>query len=161
MIKLNTRGMDKVLNNFLTDIGFSAIKVRFDTDFAYEYDNDIICYTIIVSERMDRLFYNNMLKRGLGIDCGVFVASFLHEVGHVATLPTIDEEEMDYILDTKENINPDSDDDVELYFNLKDEYLATEWAINYINTHIEEIKKLISDFQNEMRKFCKKYEIEY
>jgi len=154
---MDTTRIDDLLNRFLADNDFECT-VFADTDFAYYYASSRISYSFVVSERMDRLFLDFAKRKGLTVDCGIFLLSFFHELGHNETIDDLEDDEMDYCTDVKETLT-DSDADAETYFNLIDETLATEWAIDYINNNIEIVEKLAMDLQKEFDIFYKKYQI--
>lgn len=157
MIKLDTSKIDKILNTFLEDNDFEC-SAKADTDFAYYYKESLITYSLVVSERMDRLFLAHALRKGLKVDCGIFLLSFFHELGHNETIDEIEDDEYLESQTVKATLS-DSDADAERYFNLVDESLATSWAISYINNNIEIVKALALDLQSAIADFYEKYEI--
>lgn len=157
MRKPNTKRMDDILSNYLKSELHIKVKCFMGTDFAFYYDNRIE-YGIVVSERMDNLFLEYAKENGLKVDCGIFLLSFFHEVGHYMTLGQFTLDEIDEFSDYKDSLT-DSDEDCKEYFNIEDERQATLWAIQYINNNADKIEKLALDFQNEMARFIKKYDI--
>ena len=151
MTMLDTSAMDRVLNNWLADNGFEC-EVKCDTDFAYYYADSLITYALVVSERMDNLFLDFANRHGLKVDCGIFLLSFFHELGHNETMDELEDDE--FYNGDKNKLEPEE------YFNLTEEIVATEWAIDYINNHADEVERLAKDFQEEMKKFLEKNEIE-
>ncbi len=85
------------------------------------------------------------LCRECGLDSrvNVFTISFFHEIGHNETLDEVDDMED---TDLKESLS------MRDYFFLEEEYIATEWAIDYCNSHIKMIEKL----QKALDKYNKK-----
>lgn len=158
-MKLNTKQMDRVINKFFKTVGANDLAARMGTDFCYYYYENVVDYSIIVSERMDRMFMDFAKSIGLKVECGVFILSLLHEVGHHMTIDEIDDDVYKYCEDVKANLT-DSDEDVMTYFNLPDEKIATEWAIDYINNNFEIVKVFSSHFQKVLLNFIKKYDIE-
>ena len=152
MKKPNTKRMDNILSDYLKRELNIKVKCLMGTDFAFYYNLNRIEYSIVVSERMDNLFLEYAKENGLKVDCGIFLLSFFHEVGHYMTLGRFTSDEIDEFIDYKDSLT-DSDEDCKEYFNIEDERQATLWAIQYINDNVDKIEKLALDFQNEMALF--------
>ena len=148
---LNTKQINEVLNKFLADNDFDCT-AEMANDFAYYWKEEIITYSLVVSERMDNLFLDFARKNGLKINCGIFLLSFFHELGHHLTIDDLEEEEEEECEAIKEALT-DSDADCYKYFSLLDEWLATSWAIDYINNNIELIKQLAINIQEAIHAF--------
>lgn len=157
-LTLTTRKMDNILSDYLKRELNIKVKCFMGTDFAFYYNLNRIEYSIVVSERMDNLFLKYAKNHGLKVDCGIFLLSFFHEVGHYMTLGQFTLDEIDEFNDYKDSLT-DSDEDCKLYFNVEDERKATLWAIQYINNNEEKVGKLALEFQNEMAHFIEKYNI--
>lgn len=155
---LNTTMIDNVLNRFLADNDFDCT-AEMGTDFAYYWEEEIITYSLIVSERMDNLFLDFARKNGLQVDCGIFLLSFFHELGHHLTIDDLEEEEEEECEAIKDTLT-DSDADCYKYFSLLDEWLATSWAIDYINNNTNTIKQLAIDIQQAIHTFTDTYSLE-
>lgn len=158
MRKPNTKRMNNILSDYLKRELNIKVKCFMDTDFVYYYRSHRIGYSIIVSERMDNLFLEYAKNNGLKIDCGIFLLSFFHEVGHHMTIGQFTLDEIDEFSDYKGSLT-DSDEDCKEYFNIEDERKATLWAIQHINDNADKVEKLALDFQNEMARFIEKYDI--
>lgn len=145
----NVAEIDKILNDFLVE--FDAV-CEMGTDFCYWTSDSLIHYSLVVSDRHNTHFMNNFHKLAPDIKCDVFLASFLHELGHHETIHLIDELDEAYCRDFKEmlserleNEKPTEENEAEIYqqyFDLPDEYEATMWAIEYIRENPEKIKNL-------------------
>lgn len=155
---LNSSKIDFVLNNWLAQNNFECT-AELGTDFAYWYDKSVITYALVVSERMDRLFLDFAKRQGLKVDCGIFLLSFFHELGHNETMDLIDDDDYKEAQTIKGTLD-DTDEDCETYFNLADEYVATMWAIDYINKHETEIELLANHLMTEINNFYQENEIE-
>ena len=155
---LNSSKIDFVLNNWLAQNDFECT-VEMGTDFAYWYNESVITYALVVSERMNRLFLDFAKRQGLEVDCGIFLLSFFHELGHNKTMDLIDDDEYEEAQAIKKTLG-DTDEDCETYFNLVDEYEATMWAIDYINNHKAEVGLLARHLMVEINNFYQENEIE-
>lgn len=164
MKKLNTKMCDKIAQAFVNSIAEDC-KIYMGADFSYlpyEISNSNkaeITYTILVSERMDNMFYEYAKSLGLKVDCGIFILSLLHEVGHHITYDDISAEVWNYDIDVKATLK-DSDEDCKTYFALETERIATQWAVDYINKHIAEVSKFAEDMQNAIAEFIRINKIE-
>lgn len=150
--------INKVLNTFLEDHEFDCT-ADMSTDFSYYWREEIITYSIIVSERMDDLFLTFAKENGLAVDCGIFILSFFHELGHHLTIDDLTDEEEEECQAVKDTLT-DSDADCNKYFCLLDEWLATSWAIDYINNNVDEVRELAESLQEAIEQFIKDNNIE-
>jgi len=97
----------------------------------------------------EQFFY----EYGCTLDGNNFVKSLLHEVGHYMTMSNFTQKEWN---DDKKTIRENSKRfkkitiDVDYwYWELPTEFSANMWAINYINTHKDDVNDLIT--------LCNKY----
>ena len=144
--------LDKIINDFLLDNNFDC-SAKFGSDFAYWYENSEIEYSLLVSERLDNMFKEFAESIGLKINCGNFLLSFFHELGHHNTLDFLDDDLYKESQLIKSNLNSEIDEDCKKYFELYDEIEATKWAIGYINNNEEKIKKFAIDIQENLSKW--------
>lgn len=158
--------IDMVLNDFVKDFG---VTVRFGADFAYWYEKDEIEYSLIVPEDASIYFMDNFNRLAPDLKCDQFLASFLHEVGHVKTMHLIDDAEELYCQDCKEQISKQFTDFIteeedralhQEYFDLPDEYEATMWAINYMRENVDKVAVFWEKVQAAIMKFYELNKIE-
>lgn len=154
---MDTSRIDNILNTWLEQNGFDCT-AETGTDFAYYYDQSIITYALVVPSRMDALFMDFAKRRGLQVDCGDFLMSFFHELGHHETLDLIDDERYAEAQEIKKELT-DSNEDTEIYFNLIDEITATDWAISYINNNLHKICRLNDDLRVAVEDFYRENNI--
>lgn len=141
--------LNKVINNFTEKFGVTAIVNLNGTDFYAEPAENLIAYPIDLVDEEGQLFMENILSQyGDGVfNNATFLASLLHEVGHCMTEYLIEDNEA-YLIDERERLdrlaminknNPLKKAEIfSQYCNLEDEKMATEWAVDYYNTHKEE-----------------------
>ena len=151
---LNTSMIDKVLNDFLEP--FEATAEMGDT-FCYCLGSSTINYTLI-EEPEEKYFLNHVFSLAPDLKgYNGFLISFLHELGHHYTLDELSEEEVNESLDTKRRINNEyTDGRIDLqeeYFNLPDEAVATNWAIEYIRNNRKKIDEFWSKLLNVIIQF--------
>lgn len=151
--------IDAVLNDFAKDFG---VTVRFGADFAYWYEKDEIEYSLIVPEDAGHYFMDNFNRLAPYLKCDQFLASFLHEIGHVETLHLLSDVEECFCRDCKDRISRQFTDFIteeedralhQQYFDLPDEYEATMWAINYMRENAEKVALFWSKLQTAIMKF--------
>lgn len=133
-----------LVDEFLEPFGIDS---DFSSDFSYDPEDERVYFSIMVSERADRLFKQYVLSHFHFEISNIFMISLLHEVGHAFTLNSFSKMEIKNDHLAKETIEEmlhadDSDDIYSLYFDLKIERVATAWAINYYKAN----KKRCDDF---------------
>ena len=133
--------VEKELNKFLKQFGLNAV---LSTEFYYLPAKNKVAFTFIEApnDKWFMEFFNSLAPE---IECCEFLASLLHEVGHSATYEDFSDEDWDmYYLrcDSLEaNGHAASDREINFeYFNLPTERAATEWAIEFMRSHTEEVK---------------------
>ena len=154
------------------NIGFSNIVRPFGIngmvngeDFQWRPDRNIIEYTLAEFDYRQEWLREFIL---LTFDYEVendFMITLFHEIGHSKTYNNLTKEEDDYCNEVKAKIYAIANDEDAIvtvdeekayqfeYWNLPDEYLATQWAIEYIkenpdyvNDIWDEINRLLFDF---------------
>ena len=123
-----TKALVKLLNKIANEFECEVVE---SNEFAYYYEENMICVTDEKSD-FDEKFLELARKEGLNEEVGCFAISFFHELGHNETIDDV-EEEFD---GNKDKLT------MEEYFYLEEEYLATEWAIDYCNENLELVKKI-------------------
>ncbi len=159
--------INTILNEFLEEFEVCA---DIGSDFSYWYHKNKIEYALFTSEQSNQYFMQNFKRLAPDIECDIFLASFLHELGHHETIDTISEMDEIYCLDVKEKLNQSFQNEKltttereelhETYFLLQDEYEATMWAINYIRNNIEILRSFWTKLQPAIFKFYELNEIE-
>lgn len=142
------KALTKCLDKFLAKWDLTS---QFGTDFAYLYYKRIVVWTLAVTQQNDIDFQNFFESLGCNVKCDVFLYSLLHEIGHSQTLDDINEEDYAYALDRKAEPLTNAE-----YFRLPDEIAATQWAVDFLNEHTEEVREFWEEFVPLVMKF---YEI--
>lgn len=121
--------MENVLKQFLAKYNCYC-EVKPCSYWAYDSINEVILFVPNETESAEAVaFYNFCISQGLKTDCGLFIMSFFHELGHYVT-----QNEDFPILKSKKTLYG--------YFSAPIEISATKWAIHFIDTHADEIMKL-------------------
>lgn len=143
------RKMTTCLKRWLKDNGFEDIRVREDVEFFANITEEIVYYAFCEDDEADKMFYRFGQEEGLVMDCGSFVLSFFHEIGHIMTDDLLSERVLNKCEKAKEKIEQIEDyvQANKLYFALDDEITATRWAIDYINDHEREVEQLIENMK--------------
>ncbi len=140
---MNTELLSKTIKKFFNNEGFE-VDVEYNSDFAYEYATSTIYYSFLIPDKSGEYLMEFAKEHGLLYDCGSFVLSLFHELGHHETLDLLDEQEEEKSLRIKKKLTSSKEDNF-IYFNLPDEFAATEWAIDYINSNKQKIKSLLDE----------------
>ena len=131
--------IDDIINNF-TETHF-GVCASMDTDFFYDPEEDDVTYAFVVSEKNDRMFMECVHSIAPNLTCDIFLLSLLHEVGHHYTWDNLTYEEQCYSPSGKE------------YYYCPKEIVATKWAIEYILSHVAEVKTFWEELQPHIIKF--------
>ena len=127
-------------------------KMYADTDFAFYPEENCITFGLAVSETSDR-YWKEFLRNEYEFQLGnIFVMSVLHEIGHFVRYDYLEEEDYEKISEQKEEIeyrlsklrihSKKYRETYKEYFGLRDERLATEWAIEWIRENPKQAKQL-------------------
>lgn len=149
----NTKKIERVISKWLRKEFDNSLSAFMGTDFSYYFHDNKIEFSIVVSEKMNKYFLE-FIENRFNVkfnDC--FLISLLHEVGHHFTIMNIDDNTYDYCQDVKTTLTGETKEEVFTYFNLEDEIIATEWAVNYYLTNksncdkfMKRAEKAIADF---------------
>lgn len=139
-----------------------GITVDCGLDFSYYpdacYDEPDITYSLIITERFDRL-YSKFIEKNFGLTAPIFLLSLFHEIGHHFTNDYWSNKEQRSFAKQKALLNGNDDNDTLLYYSLPDEYEATKWGIEYIESHPEEVEKFWNILRTKIEQFYKENEI--
>lgn len=106
----------------------------FAEDFMADLDTDTVEWALTYVESGGEAFYNHFVKRfPFAAQYSFFLLCLLHEVGHLET-----EWDMDDDTDFRNNAHVTTED----YFNLHNEYIATQWAGEWLEDNPEAAKAL-------------------
>lgn len=139
-----------------------GITVDCGPDFSYYpdacYDEPDITYSLIVTERFDRL-YSEFIEENFNFTAPIFLLTLFHEIGHYFTNDYWSNKEQKNFVRRKARLNGNNNDDTRLYFSLPDEYEATKWGIEYIKSHPEEVEKFWNTLRTKIEQFYKENKI--
>lgn len=148
---------------------FGISKAICSDDFQYSFANETIYFKITEGTIEDNLF-NEFIAERFGLEVSnTFIISMLHEVGHHKANDEIEGAIYDFCIAEKERIEEEmreavTYEDVKAlefqYFNLPDEIMATQWAVNYIKNHPKKVTEMWAIWNKAFKKFYKKNGVE-
>ena len=134
---------NKTLSLWFNAHGISNLEFEEEADFYYSPVSHKVCYALLDSPTIDNYFQQFAYEYGVEYSCHPFVFSLLHEVGHYMTLHYFTKEETDKDKAAKvANWGKTGIEAHYVYWELPTEFAANMWAINWINTHIDELREL-------------------
>lgn len=160
--------LKKVVDDFVEE-RFN-IKTEIDTDFAYYPHEKVVTWSFFMAEKSDKYFQQFVALEFPDITADIFLWSLLHEIGHHMTYDEWSDAEFNFNEEIKdaaskilEKENPTEAEDKYahfLYFSAPDEWRATEWAANYMETHSHSVEKFWLKFTEEFNKFLTLNQVE-
>ena len=137
--------MTKRLQKWCEQNGFEDITIVSDSEWYYDHAKTEIAYTMGKDPVVEETFKEYCKKCGLLDEFDPFILSFFHELGHYETFDIVedDEYENDYFCKVALNVKENrTRDDYFAYYDLEMEWMATAWAIKYIQLHTDEVREL-------------------
>ena len=155
---MELRGIEEVtniLNEFLEPFGLTAV---FDSEFACYPALNEIHYTVASDVLAEALYNEFVHELRPELDCdNWFILSLFHEIGHCETRDELStgtyircqllKAAIEEIGETHEILAH------RRYFRLPDEKRATEWGLDYILDHLDEINALWDRLHAAIMKF--------
>ena len=148
---------------------FGISKAICSDDYQYNFINETVYFKITTDTIEDILFNEFVMERfGFKVE-NSFIISIFHEIGHHKANDEIEGSIYNFCIDEKNRITEEMQkattyEEVKTleweYFNLPDEIMATQWAVNYIKNHPKEIAEMWSSWSKAFRKFYKKNGVE-
>ena len=155
--------MNKAISAQLVPFGIR--KARYTGEYSYHFDKNIIDYKVSNNDIEDEWFRDFLKDRFNYTVKSDFIISILHELGHAKANEEIDGAIYDFCQREKMRINVEmmcTDDETVgkslcyQYFNLPDEIMATQWAVDYAETHEEELQEMLKKITPAIKKYQKK-----
>lgn len=139
-----------IINDFLAPFDCTAEP---GTDFAYYNRKNKITFALTVVDTFSDSFVK-FAESLYPIHADIFLWSLLHELGHHETEDDFEDEDEDYYYAALKTIKTDEE-----YYNLPQEYAATAWAGEYMETHEVEVARLWNKLAPAIKNFYKKMEL--
>lgn len=156
--------LNKTVSAQLSSFGIS--KAILSDTYAYHFDTEKITYKI--TKDIEDEWFVEFVKERFDYEIkNSFIFSLLHEIGHHKANDDIDGAVYDFCICEKERIsnemltaNNEKSKKLEWqYFNLPDEIMATQWAVNYAKKHPKKIEKMWEKMQFALIDFYGKNDI--
>lgn len=154
--------LNKSISKSMYSFGINATILQ--NEFAFYFDNNIITFKLI-EDNSDE-YFSHFVKQRFNFETDYnFILSLLHEVGHYKANDEIYGDIYNFCIEEKRRIKEEIEksekesDIIKLsyeYFNLPDEIMATQWAINYMRKHPKRVKKLWKNINNAIQEFYQK-----
>ena len=143
MTLLGINEVTEIINQFLEPFECTA---ELSTDFEYFYLDNVIGYTFFNIQQDSKDFSASVERLHPNLNCDIFLWSLLHELGHCETMDDLTDEEYAESKLIKDQIGK-SEMDKLAYYDCPDEKYATEWAVEYANTHVNELRNFWNRLQ--------------
>ena len=141
---------------------FGISEAVLSDEYAYDFASETVSFKIFENGMEDK-FFTDFIRERFDYECPFpFVLSILHEIGHHKANDEIEGAIYDFCIAEKERIATAIEsciswDDVQFYeyqyFNLPDEIMATQWAVNYAKKHPKKIKVMWENMKKALYKF--------
>jgi hypothetical protein len=157
----------KELNKSISAIlkPFGIRKAKLSKEYTYSFATEKVTFKITENEIEDKMFKDFVEDRfGYEVE-RPFIFSLLHEVGHHKANFEIEGAILDFCLSEKKRIeqemeNAETEEEVVKlsfqYFNLPDEIMATQWAVNFAMSNPQAVVEMEEQAETALRKFYKK-----
>ena len=158
----------KKLNNAITAqfTPFGITGAVLGTEYSYVLNDSHITYKITEGDIED-LWMAEFVAERFGYEVkNIFIFSLLHEVGHHLANDEIVDAIADFCDNEKIRIGEEMEEnagDMDIqkklewqYFNLPDEIMATQWAVNYAKAHPRKVNKMWKECEKAFHEFYKK-----
>ena len=131
----------KACNNFIAEIDEDLEDVQVGSFFfCYPTTKEVFISVLAEENGLDE-FMKNLLERTDIHDISPFTWSLLHEVGHCETWHLMTEKVEHHCRNLKRKIERGGKRfPTELYFDLTDERIATNWAIKFVSQNYDFVK---------------------
>lgn len=139
--------LNKAISKELKPFGISSANLS--DEYAYYFEDESVSFKL--TSAIEDRWFNEFIAERFNYVCDVpFVLSLLHEIGHHKANDEIEGAIYDFCIAEKERIseemktaNADQSKVLEWqYFNLPDEIMATQWAVNYAKKHPKKIQNM-------------------
>ena len=145
---------------------FGITAANLSTEYSYVFADGSITFKV-TEGALEDTWFNEFIEERFGYHVNnTFIISLLHEIGHAKANWEIEGAIQDFCIKEKDRIatemaNKENDFDAQKilewqYFNLPDEIMATQWAVDYALKHPKKIKKMWKKFEKAFHKFYEK-----
>lgn len=161
------KGLKKLNKAIKAELKPFGIKKVGMANWCWYLDGNRIEYTLLENRMEDKMFLKFVKERFGFKPINNFMLSLFHELGHNATYEDFMESDVmyDFCQAEKNRIENEmqfvkSEKDAKRleyqYFNLPDEIIATQWAVDYMQNNKEEVKAMWKRIEKEIVRFYEK-----
>ena len=156
--------MNKVISAQLAPFGIDKAKYNPD-EYSYSFRKNRVDYKLHNDKIEDRWFREFLKDRFNYSVTSDLIISILHEIGHAKANEEIEGAIYEFCQREKFRINVEmlSAEDEKTgkalcyqYFNLPDEIMATQWAVEYAETHESELAEMLKTITPAIEKYEKR-----
>ena len=143
---------------------FGINKAKYTGEYSYNFEKKRVDFKVCNETIEDKWFNEFLLERFRFTPKNDFIISILHEIGHAKANENIIDDILEFCLNEKTRINIEmmvAEDEATgrnlsfQYFSLPDEIMATQWAVNYAETHEKELDKMWEKIEPFYKKYLK------
>ena len=128
----------EIINEFLEPFGCHA---KLGKAFETVLNEHLISFSIDEPDEGEKEFFKSLYElHKPKVSCDIFLWSLLHEIGHNETLSKTSSDNWENYKNLRKQIISGKVPPYAYYYHTI-EWLASEWAVNYANTHFEELTK--------------------
>ena len=145
-------------------VPFGIRKAKYTGEYSYSFKKNRVDYKVTNTAIEDKWF-DEFVKERFRYDVfSDFIISILHEIGHAKANENITDDIYEFCMAEKARIGVEmmvAETEEEgralsfQYFNLPDEIMATQWAVNYAENHENELKEMDERIQPYFKKYLK------
>lgn len=149
--------INKIINDF-TQKNF-GVTAELNAEFQAFCGSKVINYTLFYDEDSRKFFMDDAEARFPDVKADIFLWCLMHEIGHCMTDDAWTEADTNFFLNIRDEYLPFVEDDqmrYDLYHALPDEFIATNWAGNYMRKHPKKIAKFWAELQPAIIRMYKK-----
>lgn len=156
--------LNKAISAQLKPFGISKAVCSGTSEACYFFSNASVLFPLIEDTVGDKCLLDFVENR-FDYKCNFpFVFFLLHEVGHHKANDYIQDDILEFCLNEKDRIEyelslADEEETICLhnqYFNLPDEIMATQWAVNYMRKHPKKVEKMWRKCEKAFHNFYEK-----
>ena len=154
--------MNKAVSAELAPFGIR--KAKYTGEYSYSFKKNRVDYKVTNTAIEDKWF-DEFVKERFRYDVfSDFIISILHEIGHAKANENITDDIYEFCMAEKARITlemlaTETEEEGRAlsfqYFNLPDEIMATQWAVNYAENHENELKEMDERIQPYFKKYLK------
>jgi hypothetical protein len=162
------KGVKKLNKKVTKALSAFNVNAKMGEDFSYFWEKELVTFPVLEWNEFGSQCLVEFIKDRFDVkDVDPFTTFLLHEVGHHMANDEMEGAVGQFCWDEKERIEKEladcAEDDLEAqkrlhyqYYNLPEEIMATQWAINFIKKNPKKANKILSDCKKAIYEFYEK-----